>query len=462
MMIARRLCAALLALALTACAREPADPARPESYAITLPVSPAPGDGLQRIDVPASALVALARRDGGDLRVFDATGRAMPLALLHRPAATVKAQVPVPVYPVLGAGRADRLAGMTLRLEGTGKVRIAGLEGESAPDGGGDAVAGALLDTRTLADPASAVLLDADLPRGVPVTFTLSAGDNLRDWSALGEKVLLRVDAGPAVLGDGRIALGGANLARRYVLVTWSAAGGRDAQVAVKGARIETERAGPAGEIAVTARAPQLKSAHEVLFSLPFATPLAGLRLRIAAQDGVVPATLSARASAEAPWQVLASTTLRREDGAGGTRIALGGNWRHYRIEADRRTAGFSRVPDIELLLAPVELAVRFDGRAPYRLAAGMADAPATFLTPAEIARQGKAETLAALPLARAGEPGAATPVVSVDPADLDKAGAQRKLALWAVLALGTLVLGLAALKLLRTGAARRDGAGEG
>lgn len=450
MMTMRKFACAVLALALSACGTQaPRDPARPESYAVTLPVSPAPGDGPQRLAVPARALVALARRDGGDLRIFDARGRAMPVALLRRSAPAVKAQAPVPVYPVIGAARADLSSGMTLRLEGSGQVRIAGLEGAVDGGGGGDAVVGALLDTRAIADPASAIVLDADLPRGVPVTFALSSGGNLRDWSTLGEKVLLRVGAGPGVLGDGRIELGGAALKQRYVLVEWSAANGRDGEVAVKGARVETARAGEAARIAVRAGPPALPEPRVALFSVPFATPLAGVRVRIAGGDGVLPVTLSGRATAEAPWQPLATATLRSDDRARGVVIATGdGGWRHYRLEADKRTPGFSAPPSLELLLAPVELAVRFEGQPPYRLAAGLADAPVTFLTARELAPGGKAEALATLPLARSDA--AAPPVVTVDPAALDQGQQTRKFVLWAVLALGTLVLGYAALRLLR------------
>ncbi|KHK92867.1 hypothetical protein LK12_00105 [Novosphingobium malaysiense] len=416
-----------------------------------MPVESARGDKLQRLALPAKALIALRRSDHADLRVFDATGRAMPIAMGNDKAPDVKSEVPLPVHPIVGSSRALQIKGVTLRLDNADQARIVGLDGELVPAGVGEtSVLGVLIDTRKLDDPVDALALDVDLPRGKPVTFTVEASTNLKDWSRLAEKVMVSVDDGQTVLGDRRIALEDADLRDRYVRVRWNQSPG-DETIAIRAAEAVMVKRETRAPLAVAARGLEMPQPRDVLFSLPFATRLEGVRVKIAETDGVMPVTLFARGTSEESWHSLAAATLRGDQA--GTTLwinSVDGSWRNFRLEADRRTAGFSRPPKVELLLPRLELLVRFDGTPPYRLAAGLADAPDTFLTRDEIAPGMEAADQSALPVAKTVASSTSPLIVAVDPAGLDKGKASRTWILWAVLVLGTLVLAFAAFRLLR------------
>lgn len=70
-----KLVMALLILSATSCDRAPADPSRPDAFALQLPLKPAADGALQRLTLPAEALVALQRRDLGDVRRVRCSGQ---------------------------------------------------------------------------------------------------------------------------------------------------------------------------------------------------------------------------------------------------------------------------------------------------------------------------------------------------------------------------------------------------
>ena len=99
----------------------------------------------------------------------------------------------------------------------------------------------------------------------------------------------------------------------------------------------------------------KLEDDHHARFAVPFAAPLAAIRLVQTGPDGVLPVEIFARTNPEQPWTMLAAATLR-QDSAGTVIDLMQGPWREYQIVADRRSAGFSAAPKVELLLDRVEL----------------------------------------------------------------------------------------------------------
>ena len=193
-----------------------------------------------------------------------------------------------------------------------------------------------------------------------------------------------------------------------------------------------------------------LANAHKLLFDLPAMARLGAIRLTDSASDGVIPAKLFGRKLADDPWTFLSATTLR--PGGGATFQDLSGPpMTSYQIVADSRTVGFSAPPTLELLFNPIDLLVALSGTPPYRLAVGQRDAPATYLTLAEIASHGVPLKLADLPSVNFAPPSKPPLIVAVQATAPEKLLEPRKLMLWAALLIGTMVLAFAAVRLMRT-----------
>ena len=460
-MSARYLTLSIAALLIASCGKPPpADPNRLESYAAKLAVNAEPGAPLQRMAVPAAALIEMQNADLSDIRVFDAGGKSLPISLLRgeQIAQAEEKRVEVKVYPVVGSVEALRVRGISLSIDDGKVAHIVGLDG---PTGAATTqVVGSLLDTRGVTDPAIAIVLDADLPLQQPVTLTLESSADLKTWEPLAEKVMFRSAPGGVVLGSRRIELPSADLRGRYIRVGWAAAGRLLEPVALRSAAVITSQRGPPRrEVARTSGVQQIDP-HELRLVLPFKAPVAGLRLSQSGPDGVVPVRLYGKQSADAPWAPLGAGTIRSgRAGAGlletgGTFGTGGTGMTHYRIEADQRTAGFARPPQIEVLFDPVELLIQFSGTPPYLAAVGLAGAPNAFLTAEEI-EPGAGQRLGGMAQATAG--GGSPVAVSIAPPAPARGLADKRIVLWLVLLAGVGILAMALVTLLRSNAAKEN-----
>lgn len=431
---------ALAALTLLGACQQPA--AQPER-SIDLAVAPQGTAAVQRVVLPAAAVIASRRADLGDLRLIDGRGKPVPIALHWPNAPEAVTRIALAAYPIADAANASGSGAVSINLAQPGQtVRIETVGADTAPRR-----PGVLLDTRAVKQPARALELNAGLPAQTPVTFTLARSTDLKTWSPLAEKVLYAPQAGAAPLGESAIALDGADLSGHFVKVSWDAQGG----VSVTRAELLTADSRPAPQLIVATRSAALDDPHALHFAAPFTSPIAAVEVRAADADGVVPVTLHGRDAAERPWALLGAGTLRPGRPA---RIDLGGaRMAEYRIEADARSAGFATPPDIRLLLAPVELIAAFNGQPPYRLTlADPADRTALF-SPSELLEAGT--TVPQLPAALLDQP--APPVVALGPGGSDGPFAPRKLILWGALLLGTAVLAFGAVRLMQASAANAE-----
>jgi Protein of unknown function (DUF3999) len=431
---------ALIAVSLlTACQGEkPAEPTGPDGFAFSAAVEPQGSGSLQRIEMPAAALVALKREDLGDIRVFDGRGKALSIARLDTVTPGAQQSHLVPTYPI--AGTAAAIGGPAVSIE------IAQPGQTVSVETGGDAASGdtaaSLLDTRAIAEPAIALVLDADLPAQTPISFTLEASADLKTWQPLGDKVLFSPAEGQAPLGGARIALPGVDLEKRYLRLSWKAAPG----IALRKAEVVTAKDAPPPRTTLATSGATLDDPYNLRLSAPSPAPLAAIALTATEADGVVPIKLYGREAAERPWMPLSAATVR-PDGKPAL-LELGGtNYPQYRIEADQRSAGFSAVPRVALEVQPLTLLAAFNGQPPYRLAVGNAKAEGKLFATGDLAEP---KVLAGeLPMARVTA--APPPVIALDPGAIDSPFAPRKLVLWGALLLGTAVLGFGAVRLLRT-----------
>jgi hypothetical protein len=446
-MIRAAIIAASLLLLVGCQARPGAAPSGPGDFEVRLAVTPAPGDGTQRIPVPAEALAALRAPDRADLRVFDGQGRPLTMALVSADPAAAVQTVRLEALPILGTP--DALAGeeTELRIERRGGDRIATVLRNGAAADARPATLGVLFDTRALSGPTRSLTLDAVLPAQQPVDVLIEASDDLANWSRAGSRTLYRRSADAAgAIGSEAVALDGLSGAHRYLRVTWSSARPLLGPVEVRGAQATVESAaGAAALAAIATTPPRLANAHEVRFALACPAELAAVAIAPAGGEPLVPVRVLGRNGVDQPWTPLGAGDLR---GAAPAPVALtGGAFREYRIEADARTPGFTAIPVLKLLYRPASLVVLFDGRPPYTLAAGAKGAENRFLEPERLIPRYGPGAEARLPLA--GIAAAPDPRLTLAPGD--EGLFNRKTALlWGLLLLGLAVLGVMVQRLWR------------
>ncbi|CAN7652596.1 DUF3999 domain-containing protein [Acidovorax sp. LjRoot194] len=471
--VAAWLAAAALCLAAGA-TQAAADANSPAAYAIRIPVTLAADAPLQRVMLPAEVLVRLQSPGYADVRLFNGAGQPVPMALAGVAAASAPEEsVVLPAYPILGGpgtpGQAG-LEGLSLRIEEQQGRRVVQIDtaGTAAP-GGAQSVRGALLDARSIPLPVARMALDADLPAGQPVTFTVQASRDLKNWRPLAETVLYRADAAgttpspaaPGRLGSEHIDLQRADLKDHYLRVTWG-----DAAVTFRGATLVTSRgAGPRERVSASMAVPPLgNNPRELVFALPFATPVAALKITLQGSNVLVPVRVLGRNDRERPWAHLASATVYRMSTGGkeqtNTPVELGGaSVRDVKIEADAKSAGFAAAPDIALQFEPAQLVFLASGQGPFTLAAGLPGASAAasaFLPLASLVPGYQPQQENTLPLAMADV--ARADITGGKPADGPLVAAAtasdglptRSWVLWGVLLAGVGALGLMAWLLMR------------
>lgn len=458
-------CSAGLAMPLLAA--DPSDAGNAKSYAIRIPVAPADAP-LQRLLLPAEALVRLQNAAYADLRLFNAAGQPVPMALASVPTqtSTQEHSVKLPAYPILGAesAAAAGLEGLSLRIEERQGKRVVQLNtgGTTTAAAGPQKVLGALIDVRKLSEPAAGMTLDADLPVGQPVSFNVQASKDLKSWRSLAGTVLYRADASAsaASLGDSRLDLAMAELKDHYLRISWGTAA-----VTVRGATLLTSQSTAVRQrVSASMAAPALTNAHELAFTLPFATPVAALKITPQGSNVLVPIRVLGRNNREQPWALLATMVVYRLGTAGKEQasgpVEIGGaSVREVKIEADAKTPGFAAAPEISLQFEPAQVVFLASGQGPFTLAAGLAGpagAAGAFLPMASLIPNYQPSQENTLPLARAdvskaeasGGAVLAGPLVAAAPPA--EGLPTRSLVLWGILLLGVLALAGMAWGLLK------------
>lgn len=346
----------------------------PRAYRMQVPVALGSGSTVQRLDLHAAVMAASLSADMADVRVFDAAGRGVPIA---RGAATVAPgrRYGLPALPILGSADTLTVTGVSLQLDDSGQARVARIDGAVA-DGLGAKVVGVLFDARAIRAPAVSLTIDADLPVAQPVTLTVEASSDLKNWRPIGETAVYRAagDVSAPVLR-----LAGAALDRDYLRVGWRAASRLLAPVTVRRGSLVTS--GDAhGLVWVAASLPDQRDAHAIEVAVPFATPIATLRVVTGGDDVIVPVRVFGRRDREQPWTLLGTGTAARGDGAALDILLRDGGYPMMRIEADERSAGFTAPPTLRIAFDPRAIVFVASGRPPFTLAVGRAGAADAFL----------------------------------------------------------------------------------
>jgi hypothetical protein len=444
--LTRLACVSLVCTSLIGCAAEQApEPKKQDDFAQVLAVAPMAGNALGRVVLPAAAVAEIKRADLGDVRIFDAKGRTLSLALGYDRSgeSSLLRSNDLPAIPITTTESGLTVPVAVQVTAGDAAVTVTATDAAGATDPRG----AVLFDTREVALPVVGIELNAALPKQVPVTFTLEQGADLKTWTPLAEKVLLRPGNDPEVLGQARIALPGVNLRERYVRVSWDAT----PAISVSGAKVFEAVERPPARVELETSGAALSGPHELRFAPQIAVPIAAVKMEMVGQDGIVPLELFGRNDRSEPWGLLARGTLKQGEGALGLELS-GSTTREYRLVADRRSSGFSQIPKISLTVEPITVFAAFNEGGPYSLAVGHADAKPAWFDPADLGKP--SDLLRAwrreAEVASAGD----APVILLAPAAPETAFDPRTLALWAALLLGVAVLAFAAWRLLKSGAA--------
>jgi hypothetical protein len=427
------------------------------AYAVQLPMKDITVGGLHRIALPAQVMVALQTPGNSDLRIFDANGQAMPMALTNLPSAQTQQQrLSLPAFPILGSTTAGAAQGFSLRVEEAGSKRVLQIDGNGQPVAGANKVVGALLDARAITDAAVALELQVEIPNAQPIAFELQASKNLQNWQTLGDAVLYRVE-GAQIATSNRLNFASFAVKDHYLRITWRDTQGSDIPVTVQGATLITA--------ASQVRAPQVSakiaathaSAHEMSFALPFATPLAALEILPVGSNVLAPVRVLGRNDRSQGWRLLTSGVVYQLERAGQVqrngRLELGSaSVREIKIEADAKTPGFVSPPAISVWFEPAQIVFLASGNAPYTLAAGLAAGVNAYLPLQSLIPGYESGAENKLPLATAvisvDASGNAAPVITAPPSS--PFPPMRTMVLWGVLVAGALALALMAWVLMK------------
>lgn len=430
------------------------------AFAVQLPMKDVTVGGLHRVTLPAQVMVALQTPDYRDLRIFDANGQAMPMALTRLPSTQSQQQrMSLPAYPILGTTTAGAAQAFSLRVEESGSKRVLQIDASGQPISGANKVVGALLDARAITHAAVAVDLQVEIPNAQPIAFLLQASKNLQTWQTLADAVLYRVE-GAQIATSNRLNFASFVVKDHYLRITWRDTLGGEVPVTVQGATLITA--------ASQLRAPQVSatvaathaSAHDISFALPFATPLAALEIVPVGSNVLAPVRVFGRNDRSQGWRVLISGVVYQLERAGqvqrSDRLDLGSaSVREIKVEVDAKTPGFVSPPAINVWFEPTQIVFLASGNAPYTLAAGLGNSasgasaylPMQSLIPGyESGVENKLPLVtAAISLDAAGH---ATPVIAAAP--LSRFPPVRTLVLWGVLVAGALALALMAWVLMK------------
>jgi Protein of unknown function (DUF3999) len=438
------------------------------SYALHAPLSISADVSLHRLDLPVDALVRIQTSGYSDVRVFDAKGQSVPLALalVEKQIQTQNQQVTLPAYPILGTAGTLSNEGVSLRIEEQQGKRVVQIDtGSTKTAANGKNLIGVLLDARAITDPVVAMALDVDLPIAQPISFDVQASKDLRSWRSVADTVLYRPAEGIAAsssndFGKQRMQLTVNDVKDHYLRITWQGSAGQIASVNVRSAVLTTTQSSITPRISAVIATPAQTNPHELSFSLPFATPLAALKIKPQGVNVLVPVRVWGRNNRSQAWTPLASAVLYNlvSNGKEQSNSAvefLGERqyaaYREIKIEADKKTAGFATAPEVSALFEPVQIVFLASGVAPFTLTVGLSEAASAFLPLASLIpgyKNGQENTLSQARVVMNASASANTPVIAAQsPSSTPPA---RSLLLWGILFAGVAALGLMAYVLIK------------
>lgn len=415
--------------------------------------TPVAGPWFQ-LDLPLPALLAAKHNDLRDLRVQNAQGQFLAYSLLQPAAEYRQAEQSHGVrwFP-LQAEQATTGLPPGLRIESSSTGTLVEVQ-PSIPSGSQPLPRqGWLLDASAIQAPLVRLSLDWDGAEGFQ-RFAVESSDDLQHWQAVGDYQVARLSFAGDRIEQREIKLPA--LRSRYLRLLWRSPAVAPELKAVQLVSVQEGYVEPPLLWSEPLPAQPL-DAQSYQWQLPRALPVQALRLPLSDANSLVPVRVQGRVDTSRPWAAVAQGVLYRLPQQGREvreeELRLPG-WplSELRVQVDARGGGFSSAPQLQYALSGQRLVFLARGEGPYRLLLGNAKAAPVELPLATLMPGYSSEQLRELPKATLLLPAAqATPeqaqsgtVAGEVPADW------QRLALWAVLLAGVLLLGVMAYSLLR------------
>lgn len=432
----------LLVLSLSAWAEAPS------TFRSSAPIEIPGKDGLNEVELPFEAFRD-ARKDLGDVRVFNAKGEPVPFAWAGMPAPQLEATPPVelPLFPVsrLEAATVTSAAGAEVTVRAADGTLVAVKSRSAAAPKAKAQPKAFLLDASKVEERMRALQFDWQAgPGSEIVNVRVESSDDLKSWSGVASGAVVRLEANGRFLNQPRVEFPPTKA--RYFRVTWDTPA-----FELKGVRAEHESRGVAPKrLALTVTGTPGANANEFVFDLGARLPVESLRLVPAQPNSVLSTILHTRDEPEAPWRPLASASFYRLQHAGvelqSPAIEIGRRPARYWLARLATGSSAGAPPIMEVAWRSPTLVFVAQGEGPFHLAFGNAQATSTALPLATLVPNTKAPlsyARARVGLVRAGPPPTRWDQVvgDVNP---------RRITLWAILLAGVAALAFMAWRLSR------------
>ena len=415
--------------------------------------TPVAGPWFQ-LDLPLPALLAARHNDLRDLRVQNAQGQFLAYSLLQPAAEYRQAEQSHGVrwFPLQAEQATTGLPpGLRIESRSTGTL----VEVQPATTSGNQPLPrqGWLLDASAIQAPLVRLSLDWNGAEGFQ-RFAVESSDDLQHWQAVGDYQVARLSFAGDRIEQREIKLPA--LRSRYLRLLWRSPAVAPELKAVQLVSVQEGYVEPPLLWSEPLPAQPL-DAQSYQWQLPRALPVQALRLPLSDANSLVPVRVQGRVDTTRPWAAVAQGVLYRLPQQGREvreeELRLPG-WplSELRVQVDARGGGFSSAPQLQYALSGQRLVFLARGEGPYRLLLGNAKAAPVELPLATLMPGYSSEQLRELPKATLLLPAAqAAPEQAQSGAVASEAQADwQRLALWAVLLAGVLLLGLMAYSLLR------------
>jgi hypothetical protein len=378
----KRICAALVLVAGAALAQEPSD------FRSSAPVTPAPGDPLQRLTLPFE-VYRDARPELSDIRLFNAKGEALPIAFAGtpEPSRETPAATPLAMFALYSRPPGRENAGrLDIRVRSGRDGTIVSVQDSGRREAGQRPIAW-LLDTTQQKTPIRYLIVDWNSGPGLEVArITVEASDDLNSWRTVASGApVLRVEQGGREVAQRKVDVG--SVKAKYLRLT-----SQPAEFVLRSAQAEpASSTRPAPRVTTTVSGKPGAKAGDYVYDLGARLPVETVRLKLGEVNSVAPFTLLARDTESAEGRRVASATFYRLVRQGvelePPRVEIGRHSARYwvaRLDPGSPPPG-GGAPTLEAEWRPAQLVYVARGETPFTLAFGNPEAKRVMLEPSQL-----------------------------------------------------------------------------